>query len=186
MNIILIGYRGTGKSSVGRGLAERLQRPFYDTDDLVEAADGRSIREVVAERGWPFFRQMEKKIIHDLAGRPEGVVATGGGAVMDEGNADTLKKTGILIWLVADAETIVERIHSDSRSPEKRPALTDKDALRETEDILKKRTPVYRRLADFSVDTEGKSVTDIANEICRFLKETNRVVMKGETCREIP
>ena len=179
MNIILIGYRGTGKSSVGKGLAEKLQLPFYDTDDLVEAAGGHSIREIVAESGWPFFRELEKKVVRELAGRPEGVVATGGGAVMDKGNADILKKMGTLIWLVADAETIAERILNDSHSSEKRPALTAKDVCRETEDILKERTPVYSRLADFSVDTEGKCVDEIVSEIYQFLKENDNIVRKG-------
>jgi len=186
MNVILIGHRATGKSSVGKALAEKLQVSFHDTDDLVEAASGRSIREMVAKEGWSCFRKTEKKIISELVNLPEGIIATGGGAVMDKENEAVLKKIGAVVWLNADVETIVERIQNDAQSFEKRPVLCGRDVLQETEAILKERTPVYSRLADVSINTAGKTVAGIVNEIYRFLKENDIIVRKGSACREIP
>lgn len=169
MMIVLIGYRGTGKSSVGKRLALRLQAPFYDTDDLIEVAVGRSIREIVAEAGWDGFRTREKKVIQELSARKKAVVATGGGAVMDEENAKILKNSGIVIWLYADVKTILQRIARDSTSGEKRPSLSGEDISRETAAILQKRTSVYKSLADFTVYTDEKRIDDIVDEICQFL-----------------
>ncbi len=170
MNIVLIGYRGTGKSSIGKRLARKLKAPFYDTDDLVEAAAGRSIGDIVAEEGWACFRRMEKEIIREMAVMDKGVVATGGGAVMDEENVRILKHNGIVIWLDADVETIIKRIHADSQNREKRPPLSDDDLYKETVDLLEKRLPVYKSLADFSVNTAGMDIDKIVDEICQFLK----------------
>lgn len=167
--MILIGYRGTGKSSIGKRLAQRLQTPFYDTDDLIEAAAGRSIREIVAAEGWDGFRQIEKKIIRELPVRHKAVVATGGGAVMDEGNAKILKNSGIVIWLQADLKTILQRIDRDSTSGEKRPSLSGEDIRQETAAILEKRTPVYKSLADFTINTETGNIREMVDEICKFL-----------------
>jgi len=175
MTVVLIGHRATGKSSVGKALAEKLQVSFYDTDDLIETASGCSIREIVEKEGWPCFRNMEKKMIGKLADLPEAVIATGGGAVMDRENEAVLKKIGVIVWLNADVETIVERIQNDLNSFEKRPVLSGQDVLEETEAILKERKPVYSRLADYSIHTEGKTVVEIVNEIYRFLKTNKNV-----------
>ena len=186
MHIVLIGYRGTGKSAVGKRLAEKLKMPFYDTDELVERGVGRSIRDMVAEKGWAYFRKREGEIIRKLVLLQRGVVATGGGAVLDQGNCDILKKHGLLIWLRADAMTMVERMRDDATSKERRPPFLHDDAFRETEDVLKQRLPVYRRLADFSIDTTGKSIDEIAGAVCQFLNGTGRFVKKESTCQEIP
>jgi shikimate kinase len=170
MNIVLIGYRGTGKSSIGRKLAHKLDLSFYDTDDLIEAATGRSIGDIVREEGWACFRRIEKEVIGGMVGRGKGVVASGGGSVMDEENAEILKKNGIVIWLFADVETIMQRIYADSRNRGKRPPLSDDDLYRETTDLLEKRLPVYKRLADFSINTAEKSMDQIVDEICLFLE----------------
>ncbi|MEN6319104.1 MAG: shikimate kinase [Syntrophaceae bacterium] len=181
MHIILIGYRGTGKSAVGKRLAKRLNLPFCDTDERIEKTAGRSIREVVAENGWEYFREREREVIREVAAMERSVIATGGGAVVDERNAGILKKHGLLIWLMADVGTIVQRIHRDKKSSEQRPAFSDNDIVQETADVLKKRTPVYNRLADFSIDTAGKNVYEIVDCICQFLGEKKETV-----CQEIP
>lgn len=169
MNVVLIGYRGTGKTSVGKRLAGKLHVSFYDTDEIVETAAGRSIKEMVREKGWEYFRKREKDAVRDAASQERDVIATGGGAVMDAENADILKKNGILIWLFADARTIVGRIENDSRSCTQRPSLSGGDLLQETIHILEEREPVYRRLADFSVDTTARGIDETVDEICRFL-----------------
>jgi shikimate kinase len=185
MHVILIGYRGTGKSAVGKRLAEKLKMPFYDTDELIERGVARSIREMVAEEGWPYFRKREGEIIRELAVLREGVVATGGGAVLDQGNCGILKEQGLLIWLTADVMTMVERIRDDVTSEGRRPSLLH-DTLRETEDALRQRLPIYRGLADLSIDTTGKSIDEIVETACRFLYETGRFVRKESTCQEVP
>ncbi len=186
MHVILIGYRGTGKSAVGRRLAERLKMPFYDTDELIEQGAATSIRDMVAEEGWEYFRKKECEIIGRLPVLQRGVVATGGGAVLDQGNRHMLKEQGILIWLRANMTTIVERIGGDATSKERRPPLLHGDACEEAEDILGQRLPIYRRLADCSIDTTDKSIDEIADAICLFLGRTGRYVGKESTCREIP
>ena len=175
MKIVLIGYRGTGKSFVGKRLARKLKVPFYDTDDLIEATAGRSIGDIVSEESWACFRRMEKEIIQEVASRNKGVVASGGGAVMDEENAGILKKYGTLIWLDANVETIIQRIYTDSQNRKKRPPLSNDDLYRETADLLEKRLPVYRGLADFSVNTAGKGVDEIVDEIYQFLKTKEKI-----------
>ncbi len=109
-NVVLTGYRCTGKTSVGRGLAARLRRPFFDTDDLVRERTGMSVRRIVAEQGWASFRAVEKAAIADLASVQGAVVALGGGAVLDPENVAAVKANGRVVWLVADAQTIVARM----------------------------------------------------------------------------
>ena len=186
MHIVLIGYRGTGKSAVGKRLADKLHMPFYDTDELIERGAGRSIRDMVAEEGWAYFRKRESEIVGKLAHLRRGVVATGGGAVMDEGNRDILKKHGLLIWLKADVLTTDERMRGDARSEERRPSFLHDGAFRETEDVLKERLPVYRVLADFSLNTKGRNIDEIVNAVCGFLQGTGRLFGKESTCQEIP
>lgn len=170
MNVVLIGYRCTGKTSVGKRLAEKLRVPFYDTDDLIETAAGCTIREIVAQQGWSSFREREKEVIRTLAAGERRVIATGGGAVMDGENAEVLKRHGILIWLEADTETIVDRMCGDEESCSKRPSLTGEDICEETAEVLKMRTPVYSLLADFTVNTGEKGIGQITDEIHQFLK----------------
>ena len=170
MNIILIGYRGTGKSTVGKKIAKSLQIPFYDTDKLIKKRTGRIIREIVEERGWGVFREEEKEVIRKLSSVRESVIATGGGAVMDEENLNILKKKGVFIWLTADIRTIIERMEKNKVSDEQRPSLSKGDLYGETANMLEMRIPVYRQLADFIVDTSKKDIDEVVNEVCKFLK----------------
>ncbi len=171
-NILLIGYRSSGKTSVGKCLAGRLGLPFFDTDDLISRRTGKSVREIVAEKGWEGFRREEKVAIKGLIFLTGCVVALGGGAAMDPGNVDILKGKGsfIWIWLDADAQTLVERMEKDGATEESRPPLlSGGDTISETALLLKEREPVYRVLADMIVDTAGRNVEDITEEICERL-----------------
>ncbi len=173
--IILIGYRCTGKTAIGKRLAERLGMPFIDTDELVEKAAAKTIREMVGERGWTFFRRREREAVKSLTSIDKGVIATGGGAVMDEENAADLKQGGLLIWLSADEETILKRMLADSATAEQRPSLSGGSLKKEIGDTLAIRTPVYRRLADFSLDTGSTGIEESVDRIICFLGEVGDV-----------
>lgn len=162
MNVVLIGYRGTGKSTVGKIVAARLGRVLVSTDAEIVKSAGQSISEIVAKHGWEYFRDLETKICQDLAGRDGVVIDTGGGAILRSQNVEELKHTGKLFWLTASVETIAKRIGSDTQ----RPSLTGtKSFIDEIQDVLRERTPKYQAAANHVVETEGKSLTQVADEI---------------------
>ncbi len=162
MNIVLIGYRGTGKSSVGKLLAERQGRRLVSTDAEVVRRAGLSIPEIVAQSGWERFRDLESDVCRNLAGQDWLIIDTGGGAILRQQNVAVLKTNGTLFWLTAEVATIVARIGGDSQ----RPSLTGtKSFVEEVEDVLRERTPIYKAAADHVVGTDGRSVADIADSI---------------------
>jgi len=169
MNIVLIGYRGTGKSAVGGLLADRLGLSFYDTDEIVAKRGGQTIPALVEEKGWESFRIREKEIIRELSGIDAAVIATGGGVVLDPENVRLLKRKGRLIWLVADAQTVIARMEADANDQQRRPSLTGRAPADETVVVMAARTPLYREAADLCVDTSGKLLGDIVAEICSDL-----------------
>lgn len=173
MKIILIGYRCTGKTSVGKGVAVRLGVPFYDTDDLIQRHVGKTVKEIVDEEGWDAFRAAEKAIIKQLPSFADAVIAVGGGAVMEAENRGVLRHNGFCVWLTADLKTIVERMKNDKASAAQRPPLSDDGMERETAKILELRKPVYQKLADCTVDTAGKGIDAITDEVCAVLVRHN-------------
>jgi shikimate kinase len=173
VQIILIGYRCTGKSSVGRQLAERLNLPFYDTDKMIVDRIGKTIKALVAEKGWEAFRQEEKKVIREISFLENAVIALGGGAILDPENRGMINGKGWVVWLIAGLDTILKRMLSDPLNTDNRPSLSDKGWQDEIQDTLDQRTPLYQQLADFEVNTEAKSVEAITEEI---LKGINFIV----------
>jgi len=162
MNVVLIGYRGTGKSTVGKLVAARLDRVLVSTDAEIVKLVSHSIPEIVEQHGWEYFRDLETKICLDLAGRDGVVIDTGGGAILRSQNVESLKRTGKLFWLTAPVETIAKRIGADTQ----RPSLTGtKSFIDEIQDVLRERTPKYQTAADFVIETDGKSTTQVADEI---------------------
>ena len=171
MNIILMGYRCTGKTSAGRRLAERTGLPFYDTDELVERQRERTIPQIVAEQGWQAFREAETAVILELSGADHCVIALGGGAVLDSRNIESLKRNGFFVWLFAARETIAARMEKDAATGAERPSLTDKTSIGEMNVIIAKREPLYRRLADLAVDTTRIGTDQVVEEILSGLRE---------------
>jgi shikimate kinase len=165
MNLILIGYRCTGKTSVGKKLAEKLAIPFYDTDHILTDRFGKTIQEWVAEKGWPSFRQEEKTVIREIASLDSSVIALGGGAVLDPENRETLRNKGLIVWLTADVQTIIERMNTDPNNKDFRPHLSEKDWESEIQTTLTERLPIYERMADFVIDTKGKGLEEVTEEI---------------------
>jgi shikimate kinase len=186
MNFILIGYRASGKTSVGQRLAGLLQRPFYDTDTLIQQQTGKTVKGIVLEGGWPAFRKAEKAVISGLVNQEGAVIALGGGAVLDSANVEVLKPRGLFIWLQARKETIQERLRGDAVSAEQRPPFHPAGNGDDGE-VLNRRIPVYRALAGLTVDTTGRSIEAVADEIVAALKTgkgTGRVssgLSSGET-----
>ena len=162
MNVVLIGYRGTGKSTVGKLVAARLDRVLVSTDGEIVKLVGQSIPEIVEQHGWEYFRDLETKICQDLAGQDGVVIDTGGGAILRSHNVERLKRTGKLFWLTAPVQTIAKRIGADTQ----RPSLTgNKSFIDEIQDVLRERTPKYQAAADYIIETDGKSTTQVADEI---------------------
>ncbi len=165
MNIYLIGYRGSGKTSVGRILAAKLKRRFIDADGLLAELHGQTITEMVKDRGWEVFRRREKEILQHICMFDNCVIATGGGAVLDPQNVTRMKAGGKLVWLRATPETIRRRIQQDAHSADLRPSLTANGQIDEIEDVLTGREPHYQKAMDISVDTDGKTIESIADEV---------------------
>ena len=164
--LVLVGYRGTGKSTVGRLLAARTGRPFVDADVQIEARAGRSIRTIFEESGEPAFRDWEERVLREVAeGRPGAVLATGGGAILREANRRTLRAFGMVVWLRAEPSVLARRLEADARTRAARPALTAAGALAEIADVLTARTPLYEAVADAWVETEGKSIAEVVDAI---------------------
>jgi shikimate kinase len=166
--ISLVGYRGTGKSSVARLLAERLGWAWADADEALERVAGRSIRDIFAAEGEAGFRDREEAVLAELCRGERLILATGGGAVLREANRQRLRAAGRVVWLTAGAATIWARLQADPTTAERRPALTV-GGLAEIEDLLRQREPLYRACADVVVDTEGRSPEDVVNAILQVL-----------------
>ncbi len=167
MHIFLIGYRGSGKSTVGRRLAEKLSRPIVDSDDLLESQSGMSIKDIFAERGELWFRDLEARIVYEIAtGAAEPtIVSLGGGAILRESTQAVLKSTGVCVWLAASAEYLYQRIQSDQATHLRRPNLSQRGGFAEVTDVLEKRTPIYQKLSDITIAVEGKTPDEICVEI---------------------
>lgn len=161
--VILTGFRATGKSSVGRLLAERLDVSFIDMDDVLVARHG-EISDLVKERGWDYFRDREKELLEELVATREAVISTGGGAVMHRDVWQRLKETGLVVWLTSDLEMICKRLGEDPASGAQRPSLTGLDIRSEAEALLAEREPLYREGSHLEVDS-NRSLAEVVEEI---------------------
>lgn len=162
MNIVLIGYRGTGKSTVGRLLAARLGRELVSTDVEIVKRAKCTIPEIVAQHGWEYFRELESDICRELARRDQLVIDTGGGAILRAQNVEALKENGALFWLTASVETIAKRIGDDNQ----RPSLTGaKSFVNEIQDVLRERTPSYQAAADHIITTDDRSINQLVEKL---------------------
>jgi shikimate kinase len=164
-NLVLIGYRATGKTSVGAKLARVLKRPFVDLDRVLVGEAGQSVAEIVARGGWDEFRRREKDLVARYHRRRGQVLATGGGVILDPENVGKLKENGVLVWLKADPQTIRKRLAQDLEQVSNRPSLTPDDYLAEVERVLTERQCLYRKAADLEFDTNGLGISQIADLI---------------------
>lgn len=161
-SIVLIGFMGCGKSTIGRALADSLGYTFQDTDAMIEDMYKKSIAKMFAEDGEEYFRNAETELLTKLAGAADGVVlATGGGMPMREKNATLLREIGTVVFLDTKIETILERLQNDTG----RPLADGEDREKKLRPLYEKRLPVYRAVAEYILATEKKSLQAVTEEI---------------------
>lgn len=171
MNIYLIGYRCTGKSTVSENLSSRIDKEVVHMDDILIKRIGR-IDKFVKKNSWKDFRKEEKKLLEELSLQNNLIIDCGGGIIEKEDNISLIKKTGICFWLKAPVSTISQRLSMDKDKEDQRPSLTQtKSRVDEIKEVLDKRIPLYEKASDYQIDTENKSEEDVANEIVNILGE---------------
>jgi len=166
LNIALVGLPGSGKSTVGRQLARRLDLSFNDTDHVIEQRIGCSIRDYFEREGEAAFRDIEEEVIRELTGQDSGVLATGGGAVLRPANRERLRQSGQVIYLRSAPEEVFRRVRHDAN----RPLLQVADPLARLRSLYEERDPLYRETAHFTIETGRPSVPTLVNMILMQLE----------------
>ena len=172
-NIILTGFSGTGKSSVGRAVAELQGWEIWDTDEEIVRVSGKSIADIFEEDGEPAFRYLEKEAVLLACEESNVVVATGGGAIVDPDNYAAMAASGVIVCLDATPETIVARLTAapeGGHAPEERPMLAGADPIERVRELKSQRQEHYD-MAAFSVQTDGLSVNEVARVVVRMFRE---------------
>ncbi len=164
-HLFLTGFRGSGKSSVAKQLANMLQLPMVDLDDEIERAAGKSIKDIFAEVGEQGFRDQETTALRRVVNEPRSIISLGGGAILRSENRECIKQNGVCVWLKVDAVTAEARLYSDPTTRDRRPSLTHLDWRKEIETQIELRTPMYEAASDFIVDTTGQSLEMVVDAI---------------------
>lgn len=159
-NLALIGFMGTGKTSVGRVIADSLHFEFLDTDEMVQSRTGRSINDIFAQDGEAAFRALERQVVAELATREKCVISTGGGLPVDPANLAALKAHALTVCLWSSPERIWERVRHQSH----RPLLHDPDPQKKIRDLLAAREPYYKQ-ADVLINTDLRSAREVAQQV---------------------
>ena len=166
--IILIGYMGSGKSTIGEKAARALGLKFLDTDELIEEKEGMTISELFEQKGEAYFRQKETEVLRSLRKEPKGMIlATGGGLPMREENAKLLKELGVVIYLKAEIDTLVTRLCEDTQ----RPLLKEGNLREKIATMLEIRNPIYEKVADIILQTDAMSIYETICCLERLGKE---------------
>lgn len=190
MIITLIGYRGTGKSTVAVPLAKRLGWSAVDADVELEHRAARSIREIFEQGGESEFRRIERETLVSLLQRDQLVLAAGGGAILNEDTRRDFQAAGPVVWLQASAETIDSRLHGDETTADRRPNLTSSGGRDEIRELLKIREPIYRATASLIVATDqplpGKTSVPDIESIVGFIEQQIRPTLDGENAKGSP
>jgi shikimate kinase len=168
MNVVLVGYRGTGKSRVGKAVAAELGLRYVEMDSDIVGRAGMPIPEIVRLSGWPRFRDLESAVARELSREDGLVIDTGGGVVERPENVEELRRNACVVWLKASAETIVARIRHSAN----RPALTDgKTFIEEVAEVLERRTPLYRGAAHLEIDTDALTPDAVTERIALAFRD---------------
>jgi shikimate kinase len=169
-NIALVGFMGTGKTTIAAMLAEKFQGEYLDIDDLIESRQKMCIVDIFAKQGEKFFRKLEKEVVAEVTAKQGRIIACGGGVVLDAENIANLKKNGVLICLQAKPEVIIER----TKAYVHRPLLNVPDPGAKIRDLLKARE-IYYSKADYTIDTSTLNKTQVVDKIVSWLK-TNKLI----------
>ena len=170
MNLYLMGYRGTGKTTVGRLLADELGWKWIDIDEVVQQNSGRAIADIFREQGESGFRDLESLAVEHVAELSNHVVSLGGGAILRPANRALMRASGKTIWLKADPLTIMNRLSADEATATSRPNLTDQAGIAEIRQVLSQRESIYAEMADWEIDTVQNRPDDIAAQIAAWLR----------------
>ena len=165
MNIVLIGYRCSGKTTVGKALAKALGRQFVDTDRAIEECARISIDQLVARFGWDCFREIEESVIKKVCLKDRLVIATGGGAIVREANRTTLKRNGWVVWLEGKIEVLKTRMRTQERFGKPRPSFREMDPFSEIEQVMESRQRLYEGMADLIADTTEADIGQVVRII---------------------
>ncbi|MFO7929526.1 MAG: shikimate kinase [Candidatus Humimicrobiaceae bacterium] len=165
-NLSLIGFMGSGKSTVGKLLAERLDFLFIDTDRIIEIKEKKPISEIFKEKGEKYFRDVESEVIRKIYRNKNCIFACGGGAILTEENFKVIKKSSKIIYLKVSPSEILKRVGNSKD----RPLLQSKDKMKRVKALLGKRKGLYEKCADIIVDTDKKETEEVVNEIIERVK----------------
>ena len=168
-NIYLVGFMATGKTSVGKELARMTKMRFLDLDEFIELKEKRTISDIFAKEGEPYFRKIEKRALKQVSKEKNFVVACGGGIVLDEDNVKIMKQTGVMICLTASPEIILKRASAFTH----RPLLNVEDPKKQVDLLLKMRSPFYAK-ADKCIDTSGLSMKQVADKIMKSIYKNDK------------
>lgn len=166
--LFLVGLRGSGKSTVGRAVADRLGLRFVDLDDLIEKRVGKTIARIVQDSGWEAFRTLEHAALEEVCATSGAVVAPGGGVVLDERNRALLESGGKIFYLMADVPVLKARLEKDPNFSQ-RPALSDKSLEEEILDSFREREPLYMMLMDFGLPAD-LPVEELVDQVVSYLE----------------
>ncbi len=170
MNLYLVGYRCTGKTSVGRLLAEALAWTFVDMDHELVAEAGIPIEDIVDSRGWKYFRKRETQLLERLSQATKQVISTGGGVVTVPENIATMSGSGKVVWLHASPDTIAARMEADRNTARQRPPLHGNDSVVEIEEVLAERLPLYDEAMHLQVETDNLSPEEVSQHVLAWLE----------------
>lgn len=164
-NLVLTGFMGAGKSTIGRAVAERLGLRFIDTDEEIEKRAGMRISEIFQRHGEAYFRELERQVVKEVSELEDCVIVTGGGVVLNQENISNLRRKGVVVYLHAEPEVLYRRLRGDTS----RPLLRVAQPLKKIRELLRQRSPYYAN-HDYSVDTSKLSVEEVVEEVVRIYK----------------
>lgn len=168
-NIYLIGYMGSGKSTVGKAIIQTYDKGYalVEMDETIEARENRSINDIFASEGETHFRQLETKLLEEISQKENQIVSTGGGVVVTEKNIEIMKKSGIVVWLKASPKETYNRVCKSTN----RPLLNNNMTIEHIEEMMKKREPMYEKASDYTIEVDGNLPKDIAMKVMKVLNK---------------